>query len=106
MTDYPEHIYMVGRGMEDEVVCLVSPLDSGRMQKYTRSDLVPQWQPIETAPKDGRSMVVYDDMYDVGTARWNGHRFEYDFDDGGMSYHPCDATHWMPLPSPPKETAK
>jgi len=56
-----------------------------------------EWQPIETAPKDGSIIIV-----DGGTAYW--HR-------GYASWFSCSAqrpidwnvTHWMPLPEPPKE---
>ena len=72
------------------------------------------WQPIETAPKDGRCILVFvpGDYFpmvgvagntgDVYVMRWNSHG------EGGWdqwdSYHDLDAdapTHWMPLPEPP-----
>lgn len=76
------------------------------------------WQPIETAPKDGRMFLVW-----VEAARFgeddNGQPFEQDCstadfaewrkcgDDGYINYfaHPFAdreyATHWQPLPAPP-----
>jgi hypothetical protein len=70
-----------------------------------------KWQSIETAPKDGTSVLVYgfwegelhgqDDERDV----WKAH-FVLDewFVDGGEFYsqHVIDPTHWMPLPEEPK----
>lgn len=59
-----------------------------------------EWQPIETAPKDGRHLVKLDcDRYEVDIARFrDGKPFivgsEFHFDRGKV-------THWMPLPSPP-----
>ena len=57
------------------------------------------WQPIETAPKDGsRVLVVSGEEYHV--ASWhgdNGYGLEW-FNDEIM----VPATHWMPLPSPPE----
>lgn len=64
-----------------------------------------EWQPIETAPKDGRLIALYDDRVVVGC--WNptlgdGWYF-WDGSDGELNcwipgYGP---SHWMPLPAPP-----
>jgi len=67
------------------------------------------WRPIETAPRDGRHILLYErendsvceGRYVTDACRW----FE-------RNAHPTDAwdgeiyrpTHWMPLPSPPKES--
>ena len=62
-----------------------------------------EWQPIETAPKDGREslcwtkecgqVVLYWDDFNHDEPRWsNG------FDDDQIT-----PTHWMPLPKPPQE---
>jgi hypothetical protein len=66
------------------------------------------WQPIETAPKDGRPLLVYDGQ-DITTAKW-----ELDFDwweicvpsDGYVDSNCISPTHWMPLPEPPTEVQK
>jgi hypothetical protein len=52
------------------------------------------WQPIETAPKDGTSVLLFDRDYGIATAAYfNGWQDSYsNFE---------DATHWMPLPEPP-----
>ena len=73
----------------------------------------PQWQPIETAPKDtpvliwaeGEQMITA--QYCTYRANNNTiYRAEWQLLDSGryaedhdMSYDP---THWMPLPEPPK----
>jgi len=59
------------------------------------------WQPIETAPKDGRRVLV---MWEYWSSepfvayfkhgRWNGEVALSECSDDGP-------THWMPLPSPP-----
>lgn len=64
------------------------------------------WQPIETAPKDGQNVIVASasesGFYTVGEAFyedqwfWSGCR-ECSVNDAGF-----EATHWMPLPEPPK----
>jgi hypothetical protein len=56
-----------------------------------------EWQPIETAPKDGTVILA-----------WRKHatipmivRFYYgEWDSDGV--HVSHLTHWMPLPEPPK----
>lgn len=65
-----------------------------------------EWQPIETAPKDGTPILVacpYSSGVAVENVRWidrpraRGWRFH--------NYGPAlgvQPTHWMPLPEPPK----
>lgn len=61
------------------------------------------WQPIETAPKDGTAVLVYDGQ-DMTTVKWCSHWKTWDLiecgsfaSDGWTS----GLTHWMPLPPPP-----
>ena len=70
----------------EDIPYLLAQLDALRAQ-------IPQWQPMETAPKDGTWFLAWD--YDGGF---------YVFRDGPgfiASENP-QPTHWMPLPSPPK----
>ena len=73
------------------------------------------WQPIETAPRDGTVILVFQGAGDgfytekgqIGTARWReqlmlGGSMTWcaaDCCDGVTTYD--NATHWMPLPAPP-----
>ncbi len=80
-----------------------------------------EWQPIETAPKDGTSILVYvagESLYptaanycsreylleEYGDAEYMdegwywGYGYPTDF-----SAHVIEPTHWMPMPAPPKE---
>ena len=64
-----------------------------------------QWQPIETAPKDGRPVIVRLDEGEIivarfsrdkiGTGWWDEHA------NSCQSWADANATHWMPLPDPP-----
>lgn len=69
------------------------------------------WQPIETAPRDGTSVLAKDNSDPAHTAQvvfyWEA---DWRVDDGTgcMLYAPScrphvarPPTHWMPLPSPP-----
>ena len=65
------------------------------------------WKTIDSAPKDGTLILLFepgnksipDDVGFVCAGIWDAENW-YD----GVSGYP-EPTHWMPLPSPPKETA-
>lgn len=67
------------------------------------------WQPIETAPKDGTRFLAYQAPFGIsivhrhdagGEARNPRHHYEcWALDD--RYGHPCKPTHWQPLPEPP-----
>jgi len=79
------------------------------------------WQPIDTAPKDGtwilginnrgnQSVIIWKnealDWFDISRSGWI-----HPFSDGRLSTFwngGCGsvATHWMPLPAPPKKGDK
>lgn len=61
------------------------------------------WQPIETAPKNGTEVLVYDDGA-IMVSSWldDGQRAGW-WDNGLMDPPP---THWMPLPPPPDATTE
>lgn len=73
-----------------------------------------EWQPIETAPKDGTALLGKDVAGDWPfVMKWEG---EPRAPNGGYWAY-CEAllsdvageatpTHWMPLPDPPKEQPK
>ena len=62
-----------------------------------------QWQPIETAPKDGTSVDLWRGLNGMRltNAHWSGNRWVWKH----YRYHQTDdqITHWMPLPPPPTE---
>ena len=63
------------------------------------------WQPIETAPKDGTKILAweFDDYtiawWGVSTGGWYGWMFSDD-------WIRCYPTHWQPLPAPPESSGE
>lgn len=60
-----------------------------------------EWQPIETAPKDGTAIILsaYSGALDRMVS-WDGRWSDW----GGVWTHHgriSQPTHWMPLPTPP-----
>jgi len=70
------------------------------------------WQPIETAPKDGSWILVWEKDYDCPmSAQWgllNINPNKYDGVHGwsGNGYIFSDVTHWLPMPAMPIEATR
>jgi hypothetical protein len=65
-----------------------------------------EWQPIETAPKDGTAVLVSEGRF-CYCVEWNEEFDWWAVDDnklGPFRLRGSAPTHWMPLPAPPKET--
>lgn len=65
-----------------------------------------KWQPIETAPKDGTSILLYT-AYGVVEGFWGWSEWQQtvicsNYDMSSTCFE-CQPTHWMPLPNPPEE---
>ena len=60
------------------------------------------WAPIETAPKDGTSVLCYSSMTGPYNSSWDNHLETFPCGYWGVTgeWFPV-ATHWMPLPNPP-----
>lgn len=64
------------------------------------------WQPIETAPKDGREILGYTEEVGALVMYWDTMSQEQDHWSDGMSISYWTPTHWMPLPAPPSSAQK
>jgi hypothetical protein len=69
-----------------------------------------QWQPIETAPRDGSSVIIGcagkgsgEGVYatEPGWKGWPEPGWYWVGEDADLA-RPIEPTHWMPLPPPPK----
>ncbi|KXV12594.1 hypothetical protein [Gluconobacter oxydans] len=56
------------------------------------------WRPISEAPRDGTTILLYDDHLDRMEAGWT---FEGDLWQPTGMPHKQSINHWMPLPPPP-----
>ena len=65
-----------------------------------KADVVPQWMPIETAPRDGRRILLWTEDY-KGRAY-----IDCVLPDGQTNTYSCAPTHWMPLPAKPQQEVK
>lgn len=85
---------------------------SGKTRPLFLSEVVftPEWQPIETAPKDGSAVLLCDGCA-MMVASW-GHDSLFNHEPKKWVYGECEGnynwrqsfespTHWMPLPEPP-----
>jgi len=107
MSDAPERIWAatepddISAQIQGEVYAQQTPDGMvGQPVEYIRADLVPQWQSMDSAPKDGTEILGYVGAGYVGgfvmlkfeptESRWE------DWEDYGW-----EPTHWMlpPLPS-------
>lgn len=70
-----------------------------------------EWQPIETAPKDG-TVILLSDSIETTCGYWGAPVSVFKRPDQWLSYWPMKKsaigslpTHWMPLPCPPADRA-
>lgn len=67
---------------------------------YIQTITAPQWQPIDSAPRDGTRILCFYSFaggYDI--LEWDNEKNEWN-DSRSGGWNP---THWMQLPTPPKE---
>lgn len=95
MGDAPERIWLTADRPDHRPFVTKGFLASPPRTEYIRADLVPQWQPIETAPRDGRWVLRYDPRLPK-----NDQVFQTRSDGGFWVYEKIPGA-WMPLPQPP-----
>ena len=66
--------------------------------------LTPQWQPIETAPKDGRALLLCCMTPSKYSRHEPGFMAVCGYDEGWSAFNRFHfpPTHWQPLPAPPE----
>lgn len=105
-NEMPKEIW-AWKGFQDNGSWDKEPCSCCISHKYTRTETINQWQPIETAPLDGTQIDLYaenpkvripDCRFDIDSGEW-----ECWFE--GKGFLPIDLmfTHWMPLPDAPKK---
>lgn len=77
----------------------------------------PQWQPIETAPKDGTEILIFQPAFEkygvkswqrerIAVVSWQHFGWSIDHVSGAECEDDFDyaaVTHWQPLPNPPEK---
>lgn len=120
MNKAPPKIYVSLHCEYDEPIDLETEMPTefstvpyeGPKWEYVRADLLPQWLPIESAPKDGRSILVCNQEmrdscivvgYDTDLVGKEPIYFHCWVGEEGVKYASGLFTHWMPVPKGPKE---
>ena len=113
MNEAPERIWASKSTSGNCVVSFSSQSDEYCIE-YVRADLV-EWQPIETAPKDGRELLLFDGYVYLGS--WTNDSnypdepkqwFDNSYDDYSCGYAstPLKPTHWLPIQTLPTPLAE
>lgn len=90
--------------LRDKIHDVVAYLCGGPDEAYAIADsimaLLPGWQPIETAPKDGTRVLLYRPGEQIIGYWWRGADDEYWNAARGLEFY--GPTHWRSLPEPPE----
>ena len=63
-----------------------------------------EWQPIETAPRDGTNILSWEHKMECMIIFWQSGDWHCTHDCEDLYF--SEPTHWMPLPEPPKQESK
>ncbi|MGX5719876.1 hypothetical protein [Shinella zoogloeoides] len=107
-NEIPDNVWEVARSLRN----VVNWQSNGSIENIAKVLIAfskrDQWQPIETAPKDGtRILLVGGVFHDIPFAGyWNFSPYAPDRPwttvVGRLTLYEHCPTHWMPLPSPPR----
>lgn len=88
----------------DLICALRTECDNQETRIVDLEEALPEWQPIETAPREETVLVAGGDAPYPVTACWSGLSDECWMVDGQEDVRTEIGwpTHWMPLPAPPK----
>jgi hypothetical protein len=83
-------------------ICAGEWIDRGNGLWALRIGMTQQWQPIETAPAEGKFMVYMPDekRQPIQVARWHPN---VKVIGGSLDFDMPKPSHWMALPEPPKD---
>lgn len=103
LRDYERHMHARARPNDGNLICVLAD----RLEKLSAASVqVTDWQPIESAPKDGtRVLVVSMPCVTVMGAFFGSPRqgrYGHSAWVTDESVRPFPATHWMPLPPAPQ----
>lgn len=88
--------------MRNQAAALRLSLDQANEQLRFR-----EWQPIETAPKDGTHLLAYRPGWHMAEAWWRADVPDAGWGGYGWFYPSWDQpTHWQPLPAAPAQPSR
>lgn len=108
----------------DALAALRATKDVPESVRLELAALLNPWRPIETAPRDGRAILLLSAAQTVEfpeetihIGKWNPEGTSWTDDYGTMSvtgiwesgggwFQPNEVTRWLPLPAPPSEDVK
>jgi len=80
-----------------ECRAVASALYRGRAEENARLRAERDWQPIETAPRDGTELLLVDPTGRREVGFWSREGLRW-----SVFYAVAQPTHWMPLPEAPR----
>lgn len=90
--DYPDHLLITSEELAD-ILRNFAPVAA--------TPVGPEWQTMDTAPKDGSHVLLYCEYYGIGRCVWESWRKVWRSDDPNHGIGFPEPTHWMPLPEFP-----